>query len=356
MEFNEIEYKKPFYKIKKPLKDHLILYSRWATLPINYSDLLRYRDLIPIIDKDGVDTLWNAVLFDQHEIENINRELINLYQTLSSGGSPLVYLKVGSIDFCTYGNSKPFRIKIVNEVNDNHDYFYIKRADASRVYGLELEDIFSPNKMTYLVDQNTLVEEHVVGVPCDQFIQRNEGHKIESRVRLAKEFVKFNERCFVRLLGDMRAYNFVVEINQDFDNIQYRLRAMDFDQQSYEGRRSMYLPQYYKDNISLVNLATEVMSKETAEQYVKQEHAALKKRFLAAKQRTKSILRRMRNDKISTVENVNILKEELADFYKDDRFLACNTMGDILILNLECRLGIKVFETLVKPERNKTIN
>lgn len=356
MKFNEIEYKKPFYRIKKPLKDHLMHYSRWAKLPIAYEDLLRYRDLIPIIDNNGKDTLWNAVLFDQFEIENINKELINLYQTLSSGGSPLVYLKVGSIDFCTYGNSKPFRIKIVNEVNDNHDYFYIKKADASRVYGLELEDIFSPNKMTYLVDQNTLVEEHVVGVPCDQFIQRNEGKKIESRVRLAKEFVKFNERCFVRLLGDMRAYNFVVEINQDFDNIQYRLRAMDFDQQSYEGRRSMYLPQYYKDNISLVNLATEVMSMETAEQYVRQEHAALKKRFLAAKQRTKSILRRMKNDRISTTENVNILKEELADFYKDDTFLNCKTMGDIVILNLESRLGIKVFESIVKPEKNKVIN
>jgi hypothetical protein len=344
MEFNEIEYKKPFYKIKKPLKDYLVQYSRWTSLPIKYEDLLRYQDMIPIMDKNGKDTLWNAVLYDQFDIDNIYQDLIDLYQTLTSDGSPLIYLKVGSIDFCSYGNSKPFRIKIVNEINDNHDYFYIKKADASRIYGLELEDIFSPNKMTYLVDETTLVEEHVVGVPCDEFIKRNEGKQIENRLRLAKEFVKFNERCFVRLLGDMRAYNFVVEINQDFDNIQYRLRAMDFDQQSYEGRRSMYLPQYYKDNISLVNLATEVMSMETANQYVKQEHAALKKRYLAAKQRTKGILRRMKNDNISTKENIEILKNELSEFYLDSAFLNCKTMGDILTLNIENRLGIKIFD------------
>lgn len=34
--------------------------------------------------------------------------------------------------------------------------------------------------------------------------------------RLAKEFVKFNERCLVRLLGDMRAYNYVFDISPNF--------------------------------------------------------------------------------------------------------------------------------------------
>jgi hypothetical protein len=226
MEFNEIEYKKPFYKIKKPLKDHLINYSNWSELPISYNDLLRHKDLIPLMDANGNDTYWNAVLFDQCDIENINKELINLYQMLTADGSPLIYLKVGSIDYCTYGNSKPFRIKIVNEINDNHDYFYVKKADASRVYGLELEDIFSPNKMAYFVNDDTLVEEHVVGVPCDDFIKKHEEKKVENRLRLAKEFVKFNERCFVRLLGDMRAYNFVVEIFSSHKRLFYNLQML----------------------------------------------------------------------------------------------------------------------------------
>ena len=61
-------------------------------------------------------------------------------------------------------------------------------------------------------------------------------------------YVKFNERCFARLLGDMRSYNFVIDITPDIEDYQYRLRAIDFDQQSYEGRKNLYLPQFYKEN------------------------------------------------------------------------------------------------------------
>lgn len=343
MTFNEIQFKKPVYKIKPPLKEHLKQYARLADFPITYDDLTNHGEIIPLTDKDGKATFWNAVLFNHSDMDQIYTNLLVLYRMLYADGSSLSFLKIGSVDFCTYGNSKPFRIKVVNELNDNHDYYYIKRADASRVYGLELEHIFSPNKMGYLVDKTTLAEEHVVGIPCDDFIRKNKGLKIENRLRLAKEFVKFNERCFVQLLGDMRAYNFVVEITQDFDNIQYRLRAMDFDQQSYEGRKSMYLPQFYKDNVELVKLTQEVMSIETAEQYVLEERSALKKRFLSAKQRTKSLLRRMRNDMISTPENIATLRNELAALHEDDRFLNCHSMGDILILHLERRIGIQVF-------------
>lgn len=343
MAYNHIKYKKPFYRIKKPLKDHLRQYSRLGEFPITYNDLMRYDAMLPITDDNGNDTLWNAVIFHTSEMDQMYENLLYLYQMLYADGSPTAYLKVGSVDFCSYGNSKPFRIKVVNEINDNHDYFYIKKADASRVYGLEIEHIFSPNKMGYLVDRDTLIEEHVIGIPCDDFIKKNKGIQVENRLRLAKEFVKFNERCFVQLLGDMRAYNFVVEINQDFDNIQYRLRAMDFDQQSYEGRKNMYLPQYYKDNLELVKLTQEVMSTETAEHYMQQERAAMKKRYLAARQRTKSILRRMKNDEISTKENVKSLGLDLARFHKNNEFKTCKTMGEILIMHIEHRLKIKIF-------------
>ena len=55
-----------------------------------------------------------------------------------------------AIDFCSFGNSMPFRIRIVNGFNENPDYFYIKKADASRVYGLELEHLLSPNRLNYV--------------------------------------------------------------------------------------------------------------------------------------------------------------------------------------------------------------
>jgi hypothetical protein len=343
MSYNEIEFKKPFYKIKPHLREHLKLYSRLAAFPISYDDLSNHGEIIPLTDKDGKATFWNAVLFHPSEMSQVYAALLELYRMLYADGSPISFLKIGSVDFCWFGNSKPFRVKVVNELNDNHDYFYVKRADASRIYGLELEHIFSPNKMGYLVDKITLIEEHVVGIPADDYIKKQKSIQVENRLRLAKEFVKFNERCYVQLLGDMRAYNFVVEITQDFDNIQYRLRAMDFDQQCYEGRKNMYLPQFYKDNIELVKLTQEVMSIETAEQYVMEERAAMKKRFLSTKQRTKSILRRMRNDQISSPQNVQQLAIDLAEAHDDDRFLTCKTMGDILIMHLEARLGIVIF-------------
>jgi hypothetical protein len=50
--------------------------------------------------------------------------------------------------------------------------------------------------------------------------------------QIAKEFV--NERCMIRLLGDMRAYNYVIVPIHDFDQVVYRIRPIDFDQQCYE--------------------------------------------------------------------------------------------------------------------------
>ncbi|MEJ0106235.1 MAG: hypothetical protein WDO19_28415 [Bacteroidota bacterium] len=58
-------------------------------------------------------------------------------------------------------------------------------------------------------------EEHIPGIPGDVFIARMLDNPETNKTRLAKEFVKFNERCFVRLLGDMRSYNFVVDITPD---------------------------------------------------------------------------------------------------------------------------------------------
>jgi hypothetical protein len=233
---------------------------------------------------------------------------------------------------------------VVNEVNDNHDYFYIKRADASRIYGLEIEEIFSPDKILFLVHNDTLVEEHIVGVPCDEFILKNANAKIVNRLRFAKEFVKFNERCFTRLLGDMRAYNFVVEIIQDFDNIQYHFRPIDFDQQNFEGRKNIYLPQFYVDNRELVELAQEVLSADVAEQYMREERVAMRKRFITRKKRTRSLFRRIRKDNLSTLENRNLLAKDLKKYHNDEGFIEGMTMGDILIRHMELKLGIKFFE------------
>ena len=61
------------------------------------------------------------------------------------------HLDVARVDFCSFANSSPFRIRIVNKFNDNYDHYYIKQADASRIYGLELEHLLSPNRIIFLL-------------------------------------------------------------------------------------------------------------------------------------------------------------------------------------------------------------
>ena len=339
----ERQYKKPAFKIKAPLKEHLKQYSRYAELPLSYDDLTSYQDLVPISDDSGVSTLWYLVIYSSHEMDRINEDLIKIYELLVADGDKIPFLKIDMIEFCSFGNSKPFRIKVRNEINDNHDYFYVKKADSSRIYGLELEEIFSPDKVSFLANNNTIVIEHIVGIPCDEYIKMNRGVEIENRLRFAREFVKFNERCFVRLLGDIRAYNFIIEIIQDFDNIQYRMRSIDFDQQSFEGQKSLYLPQYFKDNIELVEHAQEMLSTEMANRYAREERAAMKKRFLASKQRTRSLLRRMKKDSISKPIHISRLKKELGEYHQNNDFQLCKNMGEILTLHLELKLGVVIF-------------
>lgn len=346
MEFNKIEYKKPFFKIGNELNEYLINSSRCLEIPLQYEDLLRFTNLIPLQDKKGNNSLWKAAIYTPNDLDFLYAGLVEMYRLLMSDGSKIDHLIVESIDYCSYGNSKPFRIKILNQLNDNYDYYYIKRADASRVYGLELEHYFSPNKIHYICYKNTIVEEHIIGIPGDQFIKEFVPHQVRDEkkeinlVRLAKEFVKFNERCFVQLLGDMRAYNFVVVVTQDFDQIQYRIRAIDFDQQCFEGRHKIYLPQFYKDNIFFVQLTQNSVSLETAEQYVKEEQSLLRKRYLNEKNEIDTLINILKNDTISYPEYVKNLKTELGKFYKNPNFKDCENMGEILELNIKTRLQL----------------
>ena len=241
------------------------------------------------------------------------------------------YLNIDAIDFCTFGNTKPFRIKIRNVLNDNYVYLYVKQADASRVYGLELEEILSPNQVNFLVQGDTLIEEHIFGIAGDYFIK--EHLKSLSNIdqsAVAKEFVKFNERCFVRLLGDMRSYNYVVVKTHDFDRIQYRFRAIDFDQQSYEGEQLVYFPSSFKENKPLVKLVEKLLTSKSVEQYKREERSLIAKRASSNHDRLNELVICMMEDKISIDENVEQLKTYLYELTKDVRFKHSANMGEIL--------------------------
>ncbi|GGK66893.1 hypothetical protein ACD591_02885 [Rufibacter glacialis] len=334
---NDISRKKQHYPVTPPLAHYLRAYDRAAPLPITYQDLLHYTDAYPLFDRWGQDTLWQTVIYDQGQMQEIYEGLTRIYVQLKSDGneSLMEQLSVQRVDYCTFGNSNPFRIRIVNLLNDNYDYFYFKKADASRIYGLELEHVLSPNRINYLVHGASLIEEHIAGIPGDEFIKHYLSRPNLNKVRLAKEFVKFNERCFALLLGDMRSYNYVVVVTPDFEEEQYRVRPIDFDQQSYEGRKTMYLPQYFKDNNPIVALCTRWLQPETMKQYQNEERTLLFRRIRAARYRLKDLIDCMRQDTISTQEKVGQLREELARHHQLDDFRQCDSMGDLVRLQLK---------------------
>ncbi len=331
-----ISKKKELFKVSEALRKYLEKYDRTFDLPITYESLLRYDNSIPLYDRKGNDTLWETVFYKQDDMKEIHYALKSIYSIMKTSGAMdvLEHLFVDRVDLCVYGNTQPFRVRIVNEINDNFDYFYIKNADASRIYGLELEHLLSPNKLAYVVNNETLIEEHIVGVPAEQFIKEYLGTPQMNEIRLAKEFVKFNERCFVRLLGDMHSSNFVVDITPDFEEVDYRLRAIDFDQQSYEGRRAIYLPQFYKQNNPIIKLGLKNMTPETVKQYQREERTLIANRMKVEQKRVEDLLAAMKTETLSKKSYVKQLRKELSEFYEEKGFLGCRNMGEIVELSL----------------------
>jgi hypothetical protein len=332
--------KKEIYPVSDEFRNYLKAHGREVKLPVAYRDLLRITFSLPLIDKSGKDTLWEKVTYDMKEWEFIREGLVKIYASLKTEGDLTFtkHLDVARIDYCTFGNSNPFRIRIVNKFNDNYDYYYIKQADASRIYGLELEHILSPNRITFLTNRETLVEEHIPGIPGDLFIRNQLNEPSTNLIRFTKEFVKFNERCFVRLLGDMRSYNFVVDITPDIEDFQYRIRAIDFDQQSYEGRKTLYLPQFFKDNLPLVELSQNILNKDSIEQYQAEERTMMAFRMASTRRRMMDLLSIMSKDPISKPEKISQLKKELAEHFDTKSFEKCQSMGQIVKVHLKMTL------------------
>jgi hypothetical protein len=339
-DYLKISKRKISYPINNDLMNYLEKYDRVFKSAITYDDMMRFVDSFPIFDKEGKDTLWQGVMYDYHDMEEIHHSLIKIYQRLRSDGNQdaTSHLLVDSIDFCTFGNSHPFRVKIRNLHNDIHDYFYVKKADASRIYGLELEYMLSPNRIDFLVYKDTLIEEHVSGIPGDIFLEKYLDEN-QSRKRIAKEFVKFNERCFLRLLGDQRAYNFVIVLTPDFDEIKYRIRSIDFDQQCYEGRMNLYKPQFFRENLEYVKFVQQYIDKASIKQYQHEERSLMAKRMILAKVRLGTLIDIMKKDNIAPMEKVILLREEVHHYLRDNSLKNCNSMGEIVesVLNFTLR-------------------
>lgn len=86
--------------------------------------------------------------FDRQEIDT---SLKRVYSILHSDGSGHIeqYLNVDAVDYCTFGNSKPFRIKIRNILNDNFTYFYVKKRMLLVYMGLNWSICYLPITLTF---------------------------------------------------------------------------------------------------------------------------------------------------------------------------------------------------------------
>ncbi|MFW5801127.1 MAG: hypothetical protein ACOCVC_03785 [Spirochaeta sp.] len=339
---NLISRKKHIYPVAAPLREYLAAYDRGVELQISYDDLLDYYVSAPYYDSSGRDTLWATVQYHTSEQARVHAALLHAYSCIRADGDLhfVRHLVVDRVDLCTYGNTQPFRVRILNPLNENFDYFYIKKADASRIYGLELEHLLSPDRISFQVSGQTLAEEHIVGIPGDMFIEQylNDAHLDE--VRLAKEFVKFNERCFLRLLGDMHSNNFVIEAMPDFEETIYRVRAIDFDQQSYEGNYKVYLPQFFKQNNPIIMLGLRCMQPETTRQYQHEERSLMQKRMQTQWEQLTGLLDVMEADSIAPAENVAQLGVQLAEYHNRKDFCNATSMGQIV------RMSLSMLDTL----------
>lgn len=325
--------KKPTFPVNNLLDEYLKKYNRNIKISIFYDDLLRFQGSVIVYDKNEKDTLWVRTYYSEYDRKEIDASLKKIYTILHSdgGNDTLPFLNVDAIDYCTFGNSKPFRIKIRNILNDNYTYFYVKKADASRIYGLELEHILSPHNMNFLVYKDTLIEEHISGIPGDDFIKEFLPKCSESeKSQIAKEFVKFKERCLVRLLGDMRSYNYVIIPTHDFDKIIYKIRAIDFDQQSFEGNLKVYNLQFLKENFKIVEMVNRKLDNNSINQYKLEERSFMAKRMISSPRRASRLIECMKNDSISFDNNIQLLKKQLIKYVGDVKFKECQNMGDIL--------------------------
>ncbi len=118
----------------------------------------------------------------------------------------------------------------------------------------------------------------------------------------------------------MHSGNYVVDITPDLDDVSYTLRAIDFDQQSHNGRCHVYLPQYYKQNTPIVFLRIRCMSVETFKQYREEERTLIANRAQDERIRLDRLLTIMAGDNIAPRENVVQLRRELGRHWKTRSF------------------------------------
>jgi tRNA/tmRNA/rRNA uracil-C5-methylase (TrmA/RlmC/RlmD family) len=128
----------------------------------------------------------------------------------------------------------------------------------------------------------------------------------------------------------MRSYNYVIVPTHDFDQVVYKIRAIDFDQQSFEGKLSVYRPQFFKENNPIMELVRTKLNHNSINQYKIEERSIVARRIITSGNRLKTLISIMRNEVLTLPENLERLKQEIYKFTNDKAFLESKSMGDIM--------------------------
>jgi hypothetical protein len=115
----------------------------------------------------------------------------------------------------------------------------------------------------------------------------------------------------------------------------YKIRAIDFDQQCYEGKLKVYRPQFFKENFLMVELVREKLQKSSVDQYKVEERSIVAKRIISSEDRIELLLDICREDQISISENIKMLRSQIHELTLDKEFKKCATMGQVLTLGLD---------------------
>jgi hypothetical protein len=129
----------------------------------------------------------------------------------------------------------------------------------------------------------------------------------------------------------MRAYNYVVIPTHDFDQVVYKIRPIDFDQQSFEGKLSVYRPQFFKENKALMDLVRTKLNYNSINQYKIEERSIVARRIISSENRLIRLVTIMQGETLTPPENLERLSQEIFKFTKDKSFKQSKSMGDIML-------------------------
>jgi len=136
----------------------------------------------------------------------------------------------------------------------------------------------------------------------------------------------------------MRSYNFVVLKNGDSAR-PFTIKAIDFDQQCYEGKLNLYLPQFYKENYPYVQLATAFLGDDAIDTIRITERKAMAGHYARNFSQITALLKVMQEEELSEQYKVVSLRKELNKYHHTSIFNHCKTMGSLVKQQLELVLG-----------------